>query len=211
VPSSLAPSAKDELLVALDIGPGGAVTPATQIRSTLLAASVLSLRSRGHFDRYLAHLPKESHEPVLQSVPGAWVPIAVGIAHYRAAEALGLTMEEQLEVGRGVADRIQNGLLGTLVRLAKTAGVTPWMGLEYFPRLWQRTIMGGGCAVYRLGPKEARVECHGIPELAELGYFRNGFRGMFASSGQLFCQKVYVTDLAAFTLRRRIGFRVSWA
>ena len=114
-------------------------------------------------------------------------------------------------MGGGVAERIQNGLLGTMVRMAKTAGVTPWMGLEYMPKLWRRTMIGGAVAIYRLGPKESRVECYGAPDFAELSYFRNAFRGMFASSGALFCSKVYVHDLASFTIRGVIGFRVSWA
>jgi hypothetical protein len=197
---------REEVLVPL-----GAVEPVTHMRSTQVAASVLALRAKGYFDRYLANLPASFHEPVLHSVPGTWVHIDVGVAHYRAAEALGLSVEQQFEMGRGVAERIQNGLLGTLVRLAKTAGVTPWMGLEYMPKLWQRTLIGGAAAVYRLGPKEARVECHGMPVLAGLGYFRNGFRGMIASSGELFASKVYVSDLATYVVRGVIGFRVAWA
>jgi len=204
-------SSKDDVLIPLDVGERGVVEPVTQIRSTQVAASVLALRARGYYERYLALLPARYHEPVLHSVPGTWLPIEVGVAHYRAADALGLSVEEQMAMGRGVAERIQNGLLGTLVRLAKTAGVTPWTGLEYTPRLWQRTLIGGACAVYQLVPKEARVEFHGVPELAALPYFRHGFRGMFAGSGELFCRKVYVTDLVAFALRKVIGFRVSWA
>jgi hypothetical protein len=209
--SNAARTTKDEAFIPLEVGAGGAVQLVSQIRSTQLAASVLALRARGHFDAYLPNLPAPYHEAVLRSAPGTWLPIEVGVAHYRAAQALALSVDEQVAMGTGVAERIQNGLLGTLVRLAKTAGVTPWMGLEYFPRLWQRTLIGGGVAVYKLGPKEARIECHGAPELAELTYFRNGFRGMFASSGRLFCQRIYVTDLMAYALRKVIAFRISWA
>ena len=187
-----------------------ALPPVTHIRSTQIAASVLGLRAHGHFDRYLEKLAAPYHEAVLHSVAGTWLPIEVGVAHYRAAETLGLSLEAQLEMGRGVAERIQSGLLGTLVRAAKSAGVTPWTGLEYVPKLWQRTMIGGGVSVYRLGPKEARVECHGAPELAELAYFRTGFRGMFSSSGQLFANRIYVHDLVGFAMRKVIGFRVSW-
>jgi hypothetical protein len=113
-------------------------------------------------------------------------------------------------MGREVADKIQKSVLGTLVRLAKGAGVTPWIGLEYLPKLWGRVMLGGGMALYRLGPKEARVECHGAPRLAALPYFRNGFRGMFEGSGQLFCNKLYVADLRALAARGVAGFQVSW-
>ena len=205
------PKTKEEVLVSHGISMGRAVEPVTQVRSTLIAASILSLRSRGHVDAYLRNLPERFHDDVLHAVAGMWLPLEVGLAHYRAAEALGLGGEEQSELGRGVAERIQNNLLGTLVRVAKGAGVTPWVGLEYLPKLWQRTVMGGGIAIYRLGPKEARVESHGMPELAELSYFRNAYRGMFASSGQLFCSKIYVHDLAHFTAQKVIGFRLAWA
>lgn len=207
---SAASRAREEAIVPLR-GSITEVEPVTYVRSTQIAASVLALQAKGHFDRYVRNLPGSFHEAVLRSVPGTWLPVDVGVAHYRAAEALGLTTEEQFAMGSGVAERIQNGLLGTLVRMAKTAGVTPWMGLEYIPKLWQRTLIGGAVAVYRLGPKEARFEAYGAPELAELSYFRNGFRGMFASSGSLFCSKIYVHDLVAFTMRRTIGFRVAWA
>jgi hypothetical protein len=78
------------------------------------------------------------------------------------------------------------------------------------PKLWGRVMMGGGMALYRLGPKEARVECHGAPQLAALQYFRNGFRGMFMGSGQLFCSRLYVTDLRALAARGVAGFQMSW-
>ncbi|HEY2511604.1 MAG TPA: hypothetical protein VGI39_12135, partial [Polyangiaceae bacterium] len=105
-----------------ELAQGRPLPPVTHIRSTQLAASVLALRAHGHFDRYIKGLPVRFHEPVLRSVAGTWLPIEVGVAHYRAAEALGLSVEEQMEMGRGVAQRIQSGLLGTLVRLAKNAG-----------------------------------------------------------------------------------------
>ena len=202
---------REEVLVSHGVTMGHAVEPVTQLRSTLIAASILSLRSRGHLDAYLEILPPRFHADVLHAVAGMWLPLEVGLAHYRAAEALRLDGEEQSELGRGVAERIQNNLLGTLVRVAKGAGVTPWVGLEYLPKLWQRTVLGGGIAIYRLGPKEARVESHGMPELSELSYFRNAYRGMFASSGQLFCSRIYVHDLAQFTARRIIAFRIAWA
>jgi hypothetical protein len=201
---------KEVALVPLTAGRTG-VEPVRFVRSTLIAASLLGIKSRGHLERYLRHLPRELHDTILPAVAGTWMPLDVGIAHYRAAEALELTIDEQLGMGRDVAERIQNSLLGTLVRVARGAGVTPWTGLEYSPKLWARVLQGGSMAVYRLGPKEARIECHGAPELASIGYFRNGFRGMFAGSGELFCNKLYVHDLQAFAVKRVIGFRVAWA
>jgi hypothetical protein len=205
------PLPHEEVVVPLRAASTAAVPPVTHVRSTLLAASILSVRSRGHLDAYLTHLPPALHETVLQSVAGSWIPLDVAVAHYRAADRLGLRSDEQYELGRGVAERVQNSVLGTLGRVAKGAGVTPWIGLEYFQRLWDRVLLGGSVAVYRLGPKEARAEGYGIPTLAEIPYFRNSFRGMFAGSGLLFCNKMYIADLAPFVARRVIGFRVAWA
>jgi hypothetical protein len=204
-------SRNEELLIPLQLSARGTVDPVTHMRSTLVAASLMSLRSLGHLDAYLQHLPVTLHDTILQTVAGTWLPLEVGVAHYRAADALGLTVEQQLAVGREVADRVQKSVLGTLVRMAKGAGVTPWMGLEYAPKLWVRVLQGGGVALYRLGPKEARIEFHGAPELAQIDYFRNGFRGMFQGSGQLFAGKIYVHDLPKLTARKIVGFQVSWA
>jgi hypothetical protein len=201
----------EDVIVPLRAPSPSAVPPVTHVRSTLLAASILAIRSQGHLDAYLTHLPPALHDTVLHSVAGSWLPIEVAAAHYRAANDLGLRSEQQFELGRGVAERIQNSVLGTLVRVAKGAGVTPWIGLEYFQRLWDRVLLGGSVAVYRLGPKEARAEGYGIPTLAEIPYFRSSFRGMFAGSGLLFCTRMYITDLPGFAARRAIGFRVAWA
>jgi len=199
-----------ELIIPMATSALGQVEPVTHVRSTLIAASLLSLKSFGHLDAYLKNLPVALHDTILHSVAGMWLPLNVGVAHYAAADALGLTVDQQLTMGREVADKIQKSVLGTLVRLAKGVGVTPWIGLEYMPKLWGRVMMGGGMALYRLGPKEARVECHGAPQLAALQYFRNGFRGMFMGSGQLFCSRLYVTDLRALAARGVAGFQMSW-
>jgi len=192
---------------------GGKVPLVSQVRSTLIASSVLTLRGRGLFDQYIGKLAKEMHDPVLEAVAGSWMPLAVGLAHYAATDALGLSMLEQFNIGREVAERVQNSVLATLVRAAKTVGVTPWTGLEQFQRMWDRMLVGGSGAVYRLGPKEARVEAHGNPLVAR-SYFRNSWRGMFAGSGELFCRKLYVTEVSAPKAETPLApfvMRIAWA
>jgi hypothetical protein len=202
--------ARGEVLVPLRVA-DGRVALATRARTTLLASSLLGLRERGHFERYLSLLPSSLHDVILHSVAGEWLRIETIVAHYRAADALGLPVEEQFQLGCASADRVQNSLLGTLARVTKGVGVTPWIGLEYFQRLWDRMLQGGSGAVYALGPKEARVEAHGLPQLPGIAYFRNGWRGMFAGSCRLFCNKVYVTEIRALTTATTLGFRVAWA
>ena len=99
--------------------------------------------------------------------------------------------------------------LGTLASVAREAGTTPWVYLERIPRLFPRICVGGGVAIYKLGPKDARAEWYGLPGLA-IPYFRTAFRGANQSIIALFCTKAYVSETPA----RRGGdwaFRVSWA
>jgi len=49
-------------------------------------------------------------------------------------------------------------MLGHVVRMAKAAGVTPGTVLPQYGRLFERGMQGGGIAVFKLGPKEVRIE-----------------------------------------------------
>jgi hypothetical protein len=190
----------------------GRVPPVDHIRSTLVAGSVQTLRAKGYFEPYVAALPKEFHAAILEAVAGSWMPIEIGMAHYGACDALGLSPLEQFNNGREVSVRVQGTLLGLLARTAKSlGGVTPWLGLEQFQRMWDRVMSGGSGAVYRTGPKEARVESHGNP-MVKWGYFRNSWRGMVACAGELFCEKLYVTDISppGAVGRGLFVMRVAW-
>lgn len=190
----------------------GKVAPVTQIRSTLITSSIQTLRSKGLLEDYLRILPKDLHSTVLDAVAGSWMPAEIGMAHYGAADALGLTALEQFEIGREVSKRTQNTVLGVLARTARHVGaVTPWKGLEHFQKMWDRLLVGGSGAVYRIGPKEAHVEAHGNP-MVRWPYYRNGWRGMFTCAGELFCEKIYVTEI---TPPSRVGrelfvMRIMW-
>ncbi len=191
----------------------GRVPQVTHVRSTLLLSSIQTLRAKGLFEAYLQKLPRALHAPVLEAVAGSWMPLATGMAHYEACDALGISTQEQFNNGREVAERVQNSMLATLVRAAKTMGVTPWTALENFQRMGDRMLQGGAYALYRLGPKEARVEAHGIA-LARWPYFRNSWRGMTTGSGELFCTKIYVSELSAptaATSHAPFVMRVAWA
>src|SRR4051812_48379355 len=83
-------SRNEEILVAFPEGSREAVRPTERFRSTWLASSLRSLRERGLIDAYVQHLPREHHEAILSSVAGTWLPIATGMAHYRACDALSL-------------------------------------------------------------------------------------------------------------------------
>jgi hypothetical protein len=116
----------------------GLIAPMRGVRSTLIQSSLNTLRERGHFDRYVTLLDLAYKDTILGSLAPEWLPIDVGLAHYQACEALQMSHAELLEMGEIVGNRIQGTFIGTLVRGARTMGLTPWVPLTQIGRLWQR-------------------------------------------------------------------------
>jgi hypothetical protein len=164
------------------------------MRSTLLLGSIGALRAAGHFDSYAAALAEEHREELLHAVAGTWIPVEIARSHYKACESLGLSPEGEAELGRAVFERTGDTMFGTMVRLAKGAGATPWTVFPQLQRFWERGYDGGGIRVLKLGPKEARIEVTQCG-LTESRYFRNALRGLFGSVVQLFCGRAYVHEL----------------
>ncbi len=200
---------QEEIIVALS-KPRDRLDPVTQFRSTLLTSSLKSIRERGHGDRYLSLLPAKHHDAVRASIAGVWLPLELGLAHYDACEALGLSTQEQIEIGEEVGLKIQGTFLGTMLKLAKGAGVTPWLCLGQYQRLWERLMIGGGVRVTKVGPKEARLECFDFP-FSRIPYFRTAFRGVNAASCELFCNKAYAEEIKKLCTATTLGYRLSWA
>jgi hypothetical protein len=190
--------------------PTAASTLVTEFKSTLLVSSIQSLRERDLFDRYRALLPEAEANAVLSAIVGVWLPLEIATVHYTAVNALGLTYAESARGGTVVGEKIQATLLGTVARLARTTGVTPWTVLAQFQRLFERIFRGGGTRVMKLGPKEARIDIVGLP-LAAIPCFRAGFQGMIKSGGELFCTRAYVSDMPRLCTNTTIGFRCAWA
>jgi hypothetical protein len=167
---------------------------ATEVRSTLLATSLQSIRKHGLLDLYQRHLTGPFKETVLT-----------------ACDALRLEPAVQLAIGMEVGDRVNGTFLGFMVRTAKTAGVTPWHALAQATKLYFRVFQGGGgIAIGELGPKEARVELVGNM-LYDIDYFRNGCRGFFQAATRLFCNRVYTYDLSRGRNANGMTLRISWA
>jgi hypothetical protein len=187
-----------------------AIRLTTLVRTTLIATSVRSLRSRGHFERYARHLDPAALRQIVECVAGAWLPISVGIAHYEACDALDLGALEQIAIGSEVGHRVHGTFLGTMVRAARTAGVTPWMALGHSQRLYERVFAGGGAvAVTRVGPKDARVELLANP-LYGIRYYRTALCGVYVAAAQLFCSKAYARELPGGT-DTSMHLAISWA
>jgi hypothetical protein len=187
-----------------------AIPVATEFRSTWLTTSVRALRERNRLNDYLANLPKEFHAPVLDSVAGVWLPVRVAMAHYQAIDDLHLPVTEQLDIGIEVTRGVHGTVLGTIVRLAKGAGVSPWTAFSNLQRLWDRVWIGGAVGVWKLGPKEARLETIAWPP-ARIPYVRIGMKGVISGLTELFCKRAYVHDIPRLSTPTSLAYRVQWA
>ena len=85
-------------------GPRAVMGMVRQVRSTLLASSLRSIRLRGRFDDYAKVLDPKYKEDVLSSVAGVWLPLEVAAAHYEACDRLGYTPEPRDSVYRPSVD-----------------------------------------------------------------------------------------------------------
>ena len=186
------------------------VLPIRHVRSTILLSSLASLRERGLGDAYLAALPASLHPVVQQIVAGTWVDIAIALAHYAAVDALRLPVEVQVALGRSLGDKVRGTLLGTAVHGAQQVGVTPWTIIPHLQRFWNRGIDGGTLGAWRLGPKEARIECRGAV-LLDSTYFREALRGTAMSVFDLFCSKSYMRERAEARDASSVSYRLQWA
>jgi hypothetical protein len=170
----------DETVVTYKSPQGSRVT---QVRGSLIASSLSTLRARELFERYESLLEPEYREQVLYCVAASWLPIEVAMAHYRACEAMGVSDRELDALGNEVSKRIMGTFLATMVRSARHVGSS--IPLRQYPRLWERLLIGGSCNVHLFGPKDARIESYGVP-MFSYRYFRVGYAGLVRGASLLF-------------------------
>jgi hypothetical protein len=181
---------------------------ATKIRSTVLSSSLSAIDALRLRSAYLAILPKEDHHAMQSLVVGEWVPMPLGISHYSAVDALGLSPEQARENGRRVADHVQKNYLVTMVKMLGL-GITPWSILARAQSVLDRLLFGARVALYRTGPKDARVEIHGA-QIAKFEYVRGGWAGMIEGGLDLVARKTYCRDVSAANAPSVAAYKVTW-
>jgi hypothetical protein len=179
-------------------------------RSTVIVGSIAVIKKTGRWDAYKVALPREHEEVLLHAVAATWIPVASAIAHYVTCDALGFTADEQAANGRGTYDQAGTTIFGTVTKLARGAGVTPWTLLSQLQRFWDRGYDGGGVRVTKLGPKDARIDVAECP-LVESRYYRNALRGLVTAAVEMFCTKAYTKELARSHGTSSVAYRVQWA
>lgn len=185
------------------------IEPTTHVRSTLLCASIQSLRQRRHVDAYLANLAEHERAEMLAMPPGLWLPVERACVHYAACDRIRLEPAERQEIGADVARRIQQSLLSVIVRLTKEAGVSPWSVLTRTEKLRQPTWQGGGIQVTKLGLKDAHLEWVRQP-CVRFDHFRLGFLGLVKGLCELYCRRAFTKEDGQAG-DERLGMLISWA
>jgi hypothetical protein len=189
--------------------PRSLVPRVTHVKSAWVGASLRSLRERDLLDRYFRMLPEGFHDAVKNTPPGEWLPLEVALAHYGALDRLEISVNDLVALGHAAIVHGHGTPISVSVKLAVGAGATPWTVLGQLQRFWDRSWLGGGVGAFKLGPKEARVEIVGWP-VAQFRYTRVGMRGVIAGGLELFCQKIYVQEIADMCTPLTLGYRVSW-
>lgn len=161
----------------------------TAVRSTLITSSLTSLRARGLFERYDAMQTSPHRQTILNLVAGEWLPLDVALAHYQACDALGLSLDEQIAIGKDVSRRIHETFLSWIVKAARGVGMTPWVLLPQGNKMKGRLSIGGGIRITKLGPKSARIELARLPHLV-IPYVRHGLLGLYTAAVELLASNV---------------------
>jgi hypothetical protein len=186
------------------------VSQIRHVRSTVLLGSLGALDKAGHRERWAAQMPSEACEAVQYAVPGVWMRIEIGLAHYRACEQLGLSDDDAAQMGASTFARIKGTLLGTMLRMAQGAAVTPWTVLPHLQRFWNRAYDGAGIRILWTGPKDARLDLAQCA-LADNAYYRPALGGLLRSVIELFAARVYVREHRGRRPPGTVSLHAQWA
>jgi hypothetical protein len=189
--------------------PRARVSMASQVRGTVLLSSLRGLRAHGQHERYMDLLETRYRDDIASLTAPTWFPLDLARAHYDACERLDLDKPTIEAIGAEAGAFTSQTVLNVVVKLSKTSGVSPWFALSNSNKLVARTWMGSSIAIYKLGPKEARLEWIQQP-MARFPYFRTAF-GAFASAiSANFAQMMFVRELAKSSTDTEVSYRVSW-
>ena len=53
-------------------------------------------------------------------------PVEAAMDHYRACDSLNLSVDVQVANGRGTFERAGSTVFGTILKMARGVGITPW-------------------------------------------------------------------------------------
>jgi len=185
------------------------LTPLRSVRGSILFLDWSWLKSHGYYERYAERVDPAHRETLHSAATSDWVGVDFLMAHYRALDGLDLSYAEAFDVGRLVGERAHGALLATILRLAGGVGATPWFGMGYAHRMWERTWRGGGIRIWRVGERLARVESIGNPA-AVSAFHRASFAGAFDVGLQLLCKRSRIEEIARLRTDTSFALSLGW-
>ncbi|MEM9068677.1 MAG: hypothetical protein AAGE52_09230 [Myxococcota bacterium] len=142
------------------------------------------------------------------SMTNTWVTMELARAHYEACDRLSLAPKELSELGNAVGRRVANPFFGTIVRMAKSGGVTPWTPLARVGSAWGRAYRGSGITVYKLAPKDAELHIQ-RNELASIGYWVEALASLMRGTAEIFARKAFCKPIAVHG--GEVRYSLAWA
>lgn len=191
------------------VAPRERVPLATSVRGTVLLSSLRGLRKHGQIERYMSLLERRHHDDVAALVAPVWLPMDFALAHYDACDRLKLDKATIELIGADAGSFTSQTVLDVVLKLSKTSGVTPWYALSQSNKLVARTWIGSSIALYKVGPKEARLEWVQQPA-ARYPYFRTAFGAFAGAIMKHLANVMFVREIPKRTTDTEVSYRVSW-
>jgi hypothetical protein len=179
------------------------------VRGFVFTTGLRWLREHDLVDRYVEHLPESLRASVGTMTATEWIPLDLALQCYAACDALNLSVEEQIDVGRTVSAANNGVVVTTIVRLIGGLGATPWLGLRHIDKVWHRSNRGGAVAVFRESDRAARLEFWRVP-MAASRFFVTSMRGAVAVGVEALCDRVLVSELPGYAEEDGFALRVVW-
>lgn len=188
-----------------------AETPAVDaVRGFVFVSGMRWMDQKGKLDAFVDLLPTALRDRVRTLSPTEWIDIEDALTVYNACDALELSFEDQLDIGRFVVLANNGVVVNTLLRLFGRVG-SPWLALEHCDAMWKRSNRGGAIAVYKINDKTARLEYWNVP-LARSRFFTTTMRGSIAAGLEPFCSgRLVVNELNESRRPDSFALRVTWA
>lgn len=183
--------------------------PVDAVRGFVFLSGYVWLKKHGYADRYAELLPPHIRGQLGLITAGEWIGVDDALSCYRACDALELSVEEQIEIGRTVSSANNGVVVSTIIRLIGGLGASPWLALRQIDKVWQRSNRGGAVAVWKEGKSAARLGFWKVP-LCRSRFFTTSMRGAIAIGLEPLCDRVLVTELPELAETDGFSLRVSW-
>ena len=182
--------------------------PVDAVRGFVFTSGLTWMKQRGLAEKYTELLPEKARSRMLTLTASEWISVDDALVAYAACDGLRLSFEDQIEVGRVVSTANNGIVVRTILRLVGKVA-SPWNALGHADRVWQRSNRGGAVAVYKLGPRLARLEFWQCP-LARSPFFMTSMRGAMAAGIEPFCDRLVVTEIPEYATPDSFALRMMW-